>query len=156
SHTGCRALADLPRNKSDEELRLVASKGGFVGVYFMPVFLTTSGEATADDVIAHIEHAIEVCGEDHVGIGTDGGVPKIDDIEEYRAALAENVASRKAAGISAPGEASGGLLFVPELSGPTQFFDLGDRLLARGHSRERVEKILGRNFLRFGREVWGA
>src|SRR3546814_9557842 len=36
NHTGCRALVDLPRNKTDEELRLVASKGGFVGIYFMP------------------------------------------------------------------------------------------------------------------------
>jgi len=47
----------------------VASKGGFVGIYFMP-FLNPSGHATADDVVAHIDHAVNVCGEDHVGIGT--------------------------------------------------------------------------------------
>ena len=71
NHTGCRAMTDLPRNKSDEELRLVASKGGFVGIYFMP-FLKSDGHPGAEDVAAHIDHAIDVCGEDHVGIGTDG------------------------------------------------------------------------------------
>ena len=46
NHTGCRALTDLPRNKTDEELRLVADGGGFVGIYFMP-FLNPTGHATA-------------------------------------------------------------------------------------------------------------
>ncbi len=42
NHTGCRAVTDLPRNKTDAELRLVAEKGGFIGIYFMP-FLNISG-----------------------------------------------------------------------------------------------------------------
>ena len=84
NHTGCRALVDLPRNKTDEELRLVAERGGFVGIYFMP-FLNPAGIATAADVVAHIEHAVNVCGEDHVGIGTDGGTTGIDDLAGYRA-----------------------------------------------------------------------
>ena len=59
NHTGCRALNDVPRNKTDEELRLVATRGGFVGIYFMP-FLNPTGHAKADDVVAHIEHAVEL------------------------------------------------------------------------------------------------
>ena len=156
THTGCRALADLPRNKSDEELRAVASKGGYVGIYFMSVFLTPTGVAGAADVIAHIEHAIKVCGEDHVGVGTDGSVTGVDDVEAYREAIARDVAGRRAAGVSAPGESSGGLTFVPELSGPTQFYELADLLVQRGHPVSRVEKVLGLNFHRFAREVWGA
>src|SRR3546814_8469298 len=77
SHTCCRALVDYPRNKTVEELRLVADKGGFVGIYFMP-FLAHERQITSADVIAHIEHAIDVCGEDHVGIGTDGPPTPID------------------------------------------------------------------------------
>jgi membrane dipeptidase len=42
NHTGCRALTDLPRNKTDEELRLVAERGGFVGIYFMPFSAPTA------------------------------------------------------------------------------------------------------------------
>lgn len=155
NHTGCRALTDLPRNKTDAELRLVAERGGFVGIYFMP-FLDISGHARADHVVAHIEHAVNVCGEDHVGIGTDGGTTQIDDMEAYKARLAQEVERRRAAGIGATGERADTFPFVIDLRGPTQFHDLADRLRKRGHSTARIEKILGQNFLRYGREIWGS
>ena len=98
NHTGCRALADLPRNKTDEELRLVAARGGFVGIYFMPFLQRRAASPRAADVVAHIEHAVNVCGEDHVGIGTDGGTTGIDDMAAYRAAMRAEVAERRAAG----------------------------------------------------------
>lgn len=155
SHTGCRALTDLPRNKTDEELRLVASRGGFVGIYFMP-FLTTGRNATSDDVIAHIEHAVKVCGEDHVGIGTDGSFTAVDDLNAYRVSLAKEIAERRANGISAPGERPDIFPFVIDLRGPDQLRRLADKLARRGHSTSRIEKILGLSFVRYAREVWGA
>jgi membrane dipeptidase len=155
NHTGCRALNDLPRNKTDEELRLVAEKGGFVGIYFMP-FLNQSGHATAADVVEHIDHAVNVCGEDHVGIGTDGSVTSIDDLEAYKAALAKEVAERRRAGISAAGERPDTLPFVIDLRGPGQFRDLEARLARRGYSSARIEKIMGQNFVRYAHAVWGA
>ena len=155
NHTGCRALTDLPRNKTDEELRLVAEKGGFVGIYFMP-FLAPDGQAHATDVVAHIEHALKVCGEDHVGIGTDGGTTQIDDLGHYAAALAKENAERRAAGISAPGESATTYPFVVDLRGPDQFRKLARMLSARGHSRARIEKIMGLNFIRYAKEIWGA
>ena len=154
NHTGCRALNDVPRNKTDEELRLVADKGGFIGIYFMP-FLNASGHAKAADVVAHIEHAVNVCGEDHVGIGTDGTVTPIDDLEAYKAHLAAEIAARRAAGISAKGERPDTFPFVVDLRGVGQFRELADRLQKRGYSTARVEKILGRNFLGYAREIWG-
>jgi membrane dipeptidase len=154
NHTGCRALNDVPRNKTDEELSLVATKGGFVGIYFMP-FLKASGHATADDVVAHIEHAVNVCGEDHVGIGTDGSVTPIDDLEAYKKDLAAQIAARRAAGISAKGEGPDIFPFVVNLRGVGQFHELADRLQRRGFSSGNIEKVLGLNFLRFAREVWG-
>jgi len=155
NHTGCRALCDLPRNKTDEELRLVASKGGFVGIFFMP-FLTLDGHPHAGDVVAHIEHAIDVCGEDHVGIGTDGDTTGIDDLDAYSAHLAKEVEDRAKAGIGATGERANTYPFVVDLRGPEQFRKLVRLLQARGHSETRIEKIMGRNFLAFAREVWGA
>ncbi|HTV98538.1 MAG TPA: membrane dipeptidase [Steroidobacteraceae bacterium] len=155
NHTGCRALNDLPRNKTDEELALVASRGGFIGIFFMP-FLSPTGHASAEDVVAHIDHAVNVCGEDHVGIGTDGSVTPIDDLEAYKAVLAKEVAARRQAGVSAAGERPDTLPFVVDLRGVGQFHDLAHRLSRRGYSASRVEKILGRNFLRFAREVWGS
>lgn len=155
NHTGCRALADLPRNKTDEELRLVASKGGFVGIFFMP-FLKMDGHPHAEDVVAHIEHAINVCGEDHVGIGTDGDTTGIDDLGVYSAHLAKEVADRAKAGIGATGERADTYPFVVDLRGPEQFRKLIGLLKARGHSEARIEKIMGLNFFAFAREVWGA
>jgi len=155
NHTGCRALTDLPRNKTDAELRGVAEKGGFVGIFFMP-FLTLSGHATADDVVAHIEHAVNVCGEDHVGVGTDGDVTAIDDLAAYQAHLAKEVAERAKAGIGATGERADTYPFVVDLRGVDQFEKLARLLAAKGYSQTRIEKILGLNFVRFAREVWGA
>ena len=153
SHTGCRALADLPRNKSDRELRMVAEAGGFVGIYFMP-FLAIGRQPMAADLVAHIEHAIKVCGEDHVGIGTDGSVSAIDDMPAYLRALKLEVEQRRAAGIGAAGERADIVPFLPDLSGPAKFHKLADLLAQRGHKPARIEKILGANFLRAADAIW--
>ncbi len=153
SHTGCRALTDLPRNKSDKELRMLADKGGFVGIYFMP-FLAIDRQPTAADLIAHIEHAVNICGEDHVGIGTDGSVPKIDDMAAYMIEFRKEVETRRAAGIGAAGERADIVKFLPDLSGPEKFRKLAGLLSKRGHSSGRIEKLFGANFLRVADAIW--
>ena len=155
NHTGCRALCDLPRNKTDAELRGVAETGGFVGIYFMP-FLNSSGHASAEDVAAHIEHAVNVCGEDHVGVGTDGDVTAIDDLKAYQTHLAEEVAGRAKAGIGAAGERADTYPFVVDLRGVDQFRKLAALLSVRGFTGRRIDKIMGLNFVAYAREVWGA
>lgn len=155
NHTGCRAVTNLPRNKTDAELKLVADRGGFVGIYFMP-FLDLSGHARAEHVVAHIDHAVKLCGEDHVGIGTDGTVTQIDDLKAYEAVLAKDIAARQAAGISAKGERPDTYPFVVDLRGPDQFRKLAGLLRAKGYSTARIEKILGGNFLRYAETIWGA
>ena len=155
NHTGCRALCDLPRNKTDTELRGVAQKGGFVGIYFMP-YLNASGHAIAEDVVAHIEHAVQVCGEDHVGIGTDGPITPIDDLVAYRSHLAAEIADRAKSGVGATGERADTYPFVVDLRGVDQFRTLERLLRRRGHKPARIDRILGLNFLAYAREVWGA
>ncbi len=71
SHSSCRALCDHPRNLTDEQMRALAAKGGVVQVTMYSGFLCKEGEATLDDFLAHLQHAIDVAGIDHVGIGTD-------------------------------------------------------------------------------------
>jgi membrane dipeptidase len=155
NHTGCRALTDLPRNKSDEELRLVAEKGGFVGIYFMP-FLKIDGRPDAEDVADHVEHAVKICGEDHVGIGTDGSATPIDDLGAYSSFLAKQVEDRRKSGLGATGERADAYPFVVDLRGVGQFRKLARILESRGISQSRIEKILGLNFLRFARDIWDA
>ena len=71
SHSSCRVLCDHPRNLTDEQMRALAQKGGVMQITLYNGFLVKSGEATIDDALHHLEHAIRVMGIDHVGLGTD-------------------------------------------------------------------------------------
>jgi membrane dipeptidase len=153
THTGCAAIADHPRNKTDEELKLLAEKGGVAGIYFMP-YLRPGAQPTADDVVRHVEHAVKVAGEDHVGIGTDGVLSPVELTAEYRARAQADIDQRKKAGIGAPGEVAGIYTFVPDLNTPRRLQKLGELLAARGHGAARIAKILGGNFARVFREAW--
>jgi membrane dipeptidase len=155
THAGCTAIADLPRNKTDEQLRKLADKGGVFGVYLMP-FLRTNGQPMAEDVIQHVEHALKICGEDHVGIGTDGLVSAVNVTPEYKEAFRAKIAERRKLGISAPGEREDAFTFIPDLNTPRRFETLAYLLSKRGHPDSRIEKIIGGNFNRLFREVWGA
>jgi membrane dipeptidase len=154
SHTGARALADHPRNTSDETIRAIADKGGVVGVYFMP-FLTLDSHPKASDVIAHVEHVANVAGEDHVGIGTDNGVlPQLLDVEA-RKKLDIWQMERIKAGIAAPGEGIGVYPMVADYNSVDRYRRFAGELQKRGWSEARLEKLVGGNFLRVYRDAWG-
>jgi membrane dipeptidase len=153
THTGCRALADLPRNTDDSSLKALADKGGVVGIYFMP-FLRASGQPHAVDVALHLEHAVNVCGEDHVGLGTDGTISGVEINDAFKTYFRKSVEARQKAGISAPGESPDVFTLIPEYNEPLRFLKLADDLVRRGWKPSRVEKILGANFARLFSEVW--
>jgi membrane dipeptidase len=152
THSGCAAVADMPRNKRDEELRLLAERGGVIGIYVMP-YLRSSGQVMADDVVKHIDYAVNVCGEDHVGIGTDGTTSAVNATPEFKKKFADEIAERQKRGISAPGERADSFTFAPDLNMPGRFEKIAWLLSKRGYSEARVEKILGGNFARLFREV---
>jgi membrane dipeptidase len=95
THTGFRRFAQLERNLSDEQLRLVARTGGMVGVISWRELL---GGPSIEEMVDSIVHGALVAGADHVGIGTDfdGWVYSADGIREARdyASLAERLARR--------------------------------------------------------------
>ena len=107
----------------------------------------------ADDVIKHIEYAVNVCGEEHVGIGTDGTISAVDVTPAFKKMFAEQVAERQKRGISAPGERADSYTFAPDLNTPRRFEHIAALLSQRGHPDGRIEKILGGNFARLFREV---
>lgn len=92
SHSSCRALSKIPRNLSDDMIAALGKKGGVVQINFGCEFLSqvsaTSSAwsnpamrgkkkegdvtpASLSDVVAQIEHAVKIAGEDGVGIGSD-------------------------------------------------------------------------------------
>jgi membrane dipeptidase len=155
THAGCAAVADLPRNKNDATLRKLAERGGVIGIYLMP-YLRMSGQPMAEDVIAHIEHALDICGEDHVGIGTDGTISAVKLTAAYKKAFADEIAERRKRGVSAPGETTAVYTFVPDLNTPRRFETLAALLAKRGKSERVIEKVLGGNFLRLFAQTWPA
>jgi membrane dipeptidase len=155
THTGCNAVARHPRSKDDEDLKAMADGGGVVGIYLMP-FLSPGRVPTTADLVAHIEHALTVCGEDHVGIGSDLSITPIDGSAEYWAKHRQFVSARIAAGIAAPAESPDVLFTVPELNSERRMERIADALAAKGHPDRVVEKVIGANWLRLCREVWRA
>ncbi|HEU5108103.1 MAG TPA: dipeptidase [Micromonosporaceae bacterium] len=90
SHSSCRAVHDHPRNVPDDVLSRLADNGGVCMVTFVPKFVSAQSPATVADVVAHVEHAREVAGIDHIGLGGDydgvGELPDgLEDVSRYPA-----------------------------------------------------------------------
>lgn len=154
SHTGCNALYSHPRNNDDSELKAVADKGGVVGIYLMPFLDNEPGDVKAASFMKHLTHAINVCGEDHVAIGSDQGILPIDDGPEYREMIRQAVKRRKAAGISAPGESADKPPFIPELNAPNKMERIAWHMTKQGYNDTQIEKVLGRNLANLYQQVW--
>lgn len=86
SHSNAKALCDVPRNITDDQMRALAAKDGVCQITLYNGFLTTDGKACIDDAMRHLDHAISIMGIDHVGLGTDfdgdGGVPGLANASE--------------------------------------------------------------------------
>lgn len=86
SHSNCKALCDVPRNLTDAQLKALAQEGGVAQITLYHGFLRKEGEADIRDAMAHLNHAIDVMGIDHVGLGTDfdgdGGIKGLADASE--------------------------------------------------------------------------
>ena len=86
SHSNAKALCDVPRNLTDDQMRAMAKKGGVCQITLYAGFLQAEGTASILDAMRHLEHAISIMGIEHVGLGTDfdgdGGVPGLADASE--------------------------------------------------------------------------
>jgi membrane dipeptidase len=153
SHSGCAAIYAHPRNKPDEILRSLADHGGYFGVYLMPYVVASPTVPTREHVLDHVVHAINLCGADHVGIGSDGAIQKTVLTIEQKAAFDKDIARRKQLGIGAPGEDR--YPYVPDLNGPDHMQVIAAELAKRGQPAAVIEKVMGANFARVIGEIWG-
>jgi len=152
SHAGCRAVHRHPRNKEDEEMRALAEKGGVIGIYMLPFLAPSPTQPTLEIYMKHLTHALNVCGEDHVGVGSDGPIDRIPDTPEVLEAMRKDMAARKAAGVGAPEEDRPP--FIPELNGPRKIETIAIALQKRGYPARVIEKVIGSNFRRVFRDIW--
>jgi membrane dipeptidase len=154
SHTGCRSLYDNPRNVWDAEMKACANKGGVIGIYWMP-FLVPSSRPTGADLVRHMDHVKNVCGEDHVSIGTDGVLSKTIIDDKSRAAQKKFYDDRAAEGIAAPGEGPDIFNIVADWDDIMRYRHLADGLAKAGWTVGQIEKALGGNLMRVYGESFG-
>ena len=141
SHSNAGAVCDHPRNLTDEQLRLVARKGGVVGVNAFPAFVRRDGAPTVEDLLDHVDYLVQVMGANHVGLGLDFATENEDDYEYfgYKPEFYPRPPWTYPAGID-------GFAAIPNVT---------RGLVERGYGDDDVRKILGGNFLRVFRAVWG-
>ena len=141
------ALKAHPRNKSDEQIRFIAERGGFVGVTMFPPFLAKGNEATVDDYVAAIDYVIGVAGEDSVGIGTD--FTQDQDLAFFEWLTHDKGYARR-------------LTTFPDVVNPRgirrigEFPNLTRAMEKAGWPERRIRKVMGENWVRLLAEVWGA
>lgn len=75
THSNASAICASSRNLNDDQLRAVRDSGGMVGLNFASGFLREDGRWHTDTpleiMLRHLDHLIEVAGEDCVALGSD-------------------------------------------------------------------------------------
>jgi membrane dipeptidase len=137
SHAACRAVHDHPRNLSDDQLRVLAWRGGLLGMMLLPLVVGLD-RPTIDGAIDHLEHAVEVMGVEHVALGGD-----------FTVRLARELPPEPlpADSLTPPGVSLDSAL--EGLSGPEHYPALQLALRARGWSETDVEAVMGGNVVSF-------
>jgi membrane dipeptidase len=139
SHSNPRAMWDHPRNIPDDLMKACAERGGVIGINGFGPFLG-SNDASTSTYVSHVEYALELVGEDHVGIALD----YVFDREELDAHIAADPDTFPSALYSQ------GASMVE----PWRLPEIAQRLAARGHSKTTLTKIFGANHLRIAQRVW--
>jgi membrane dipeptidase len=150
SHTNCKALCDHPRNKTDDQIKALAKKGGVIGLSFFNWFVSDKPRSTLSDVLDHFDHVAKLVGPDYVGIGSDFSVPgwpgKVPDAEweEHKKLYGERE-WKTLKGRFPP--------YIDELNNAHKYHGLAEGLRNRGWSYNDIAKALGLNFLRVYKHV---
>jgi membrane dipeptidase len=148
THGNCRALAQHPRNKTDEAIRALAAKDGVMGITGVRMFVRTEEPTNIGHMADHIEHVARLVGIEHVGIGSDADLNGYDDMpadqyEQLKGAYTSAYAFRDK-------------IDTDGFDHPRKVYDLTEELIRRGHSDADIALILGGNFRRLLGTVWGA
>lgn len=129
SHSNCRGLRDHPRNLWDDQLQAVADSRGVVGVNALKAFLH-GDNPDIEAVVDHIEHAVNVVGGDHVGVGFDFYDYNLEYMSPAERSYMIDVSAAEG------------------LSEDKEVGNLTATLLDRGFDPDDVRKLLKENFVR--------
>jgi membrane dipeptidase len=155
SHANPNALTENPRNLTDEQIRMIGEAGGMIGLCtWAPLCWKNQPGAgpTVEDYLDHLDYVVNMIGVDHVGIATDSGSTMnqawlTQHSLEFNTAFPE-IAGDYRANCVESGHPNG----MPDLA---NLAPITEGLLRRGYADDDVKKIIGGNFLRHFRAIWG-
>ena len=143
----CPTLKKHPRNKTDEQLKEIANKGGMIGFASYTPFLPKGSKSNIDDCINCMDYLINIVGEDQVGIGTDW-------VQDHDISFFQYLQKDKGTGryVTTPYKS------VPPMpygmSKLSQFQNFVLAMERAGWSNNKIEKIIGLNWYLFFKEIW--
>jgi membrane dipeptidase len=152
THAGVKGVHDHSRNKTDEALRAMADKGGVLGVVQLNPFLGPRERNTLEDYLDHVDYAVNLCGIEHVGIGSDREHRTVPDTDAERQKLVDELSRLYPDPTTMPPVRWP--YFLSELNHPRRMETVREGLEGRGYSAEAIEKIMGGNWYRLFSEVW--
>ena len=146
SHCLPAGLKEHPRNKSDEALKFIADHGGFVGVTMFSPFLKKGPNSTVDDYVEAIDYVVDLVGEDCVGIGTDF-------TQNHNQAFFEWITHDKG---TARKLTEFGEIKTPEgIRTISEMPNLTAAMQRAAWPEAKIRKVMGENWVRVLKEVWG-
>ncbi len=155
SHANAFAVHPNRRNVPDDLIRAVAASGGIVGTVGFPAFLGDESRPSLDRFIDDIVYKAELTSIDHVGLGIDyyEGQHGVESDAVARARYEQRIRD----GHWRPEEYPPPPYYYPAgIETPRTLARLTQRLAERGFGEEDIRKVLGLNWLRVFREVWGS
>ena len=164
SHSSCRALSDIPRNLTDDQIRRIAAKGGVVMINVSSIFVDQAAvdrfAAELDRIRPQYLRAKELYKDDpkrrkdeldkimkSIPARAPADWTKVVDHIEHVIRIAGPDAVGLGTDFDGIPDPPAGLEDVSRLPRITE------ELLRRGHSEDEVRKVLGENFLRFFSQV---
>jgi membrane dipeptidase len=151
SHANCYALNPHPRNKTDEQIRMLAARGGVMGLTTANILIKKNPPANLDDFLAHLDHVVKLVGIDHVAAGSDqsmrGWRTDAAGQEEFTAAYGE--------GLYKPSYRFRYPLATEGVNDIHRWHTVAAALIKHGYKEEDILKFLGGNWLRVYKENFG-
>jgi membrane dipeptidase len=150
SHGNCRAL--IPgglRATTDEAIRKLAARGGVMGITDITFMVKGTEPVTIEDVVDHYDHVRDLVGIEHVGVGSDAGIES-NDLEPPQK-LKDTLAKA-----DSRYHVHGTHEVVTGMEGPSRMWELCAALVRRGYTDEQIRLVLGGNWARVLKEIWGS
>jgi membrane dipeptidase len=149
THTMCKAVYDHVRAKPDDLLEAMSDKGGVTGIATLGYFIGPTPDASFDDYLRHVDHAVKVAGIDHVALASDYSIRGIEAIHTRESWYVPRLTSFK------PSYRVRWPPWIKELDPPERFRNIAHGLAKRGYPSAHIEKLLGGNWMRYFADVIG-